>query len=282
MNKNYSTIIRLLLIAIVIITTVSCASKRKNVKQPMEEIVVNALLDKIRDNELEFEYFSARFNCDAAIDKRNKTSFSGQLRIKKDSVIWVSATGPLGVEVMRFMFTTDSVYMINRMRQVYFIESLDEMTSRIGTKLTFPMLQAMLIGNDVNYNDNNDSNNNKEYKSEIDGMLYKLSMTHKAKHKKEIKENEEICNLITKQIWIDPTSFKIAKLNLVEYEATERKLQLEYSKFKNVDEALIPIDINIQLYAEKKIFINVRYNNPTTQGPITFPFKISEKAERIY
>lgn len=282
MNKIYSTIIRLLLIAIVIITTVSCASKRKNVKQPMEEIVVNALLDKIRDNELEFEYFSARFNCDAAIDKRNKTSFSGQLRIKKDSVIWVSATGPLGVEVMRFMFTTDSVYMINRMRQVYFIESLDEMTSRIGTKLTFPMLQAMLIGNDVNYNDNNDSNNNKEYKSEIDGMLYKLSMTHKAKHKKEIKENEEICNLITKQIWIDPTSFKIAKLNLVEYEATERKLQLEYSKFKNVDEALIPIDINIQLYAEKKIFINVRYNNPTTQGPITFPFKISEKAERIY
>lgn len=284
MKNRYNNILKIVLIATVAITTMSCASKRKNVKQPMEEIVVNALLDKIKENELDYEWFSARFNCDATLDKKNNTSFSGQIRMKKDSIIWVSATGPLGVEVMRFMFTPDSVYMINRLKQTYLIESMEEMVSRIGTKISFPMIQSILIGNDINYIDKigQNTNDKKEYKSEIDGALYKLTMTHRSKHKKALKENEEEWNIITKHIWIDPTTFKIAKLNLVEFEVGERKLLLEYSKYKELDKGLCPSTIDVQLYAEKKILVNVKYNNTSTEGPLSFPFKISKKAERIY
>ncbi|MCB0807539.1 MAG: DUF4292 domain-containing protein, partial [Bacteroidales bacterium] len=89
------------------------------IKEPIKEYGADYLFDKLKENELKFEWFSAKFNLDLIIDKK-KNSFRGQLRMRKDSAIWVSFSPALGIEMARLLITEDSVKFINRINKTYF------------------------------------------------------------------------------------------------------------------------------------------------------------------
>ena len=98
---------------IIILLFSSCKTQRKIIKEPIKEHGADYLFEKLKENELQFEWFSAKFNCDLVIDNK-KNSFRGQLRMHRDSAIWGSFSPALGIEMARILITTDSVKFINR------------------------------------------------------------------------------------------------------------------------------------------------------------------------
>lgn len=61
-----------------------------------------------------FETLSAKLKIDYT-SGNNSMSFGGTLRMKKDSVIWLSLFGPFGIEGGRVLLTRDSFFMDNKL-----------------------------------------------------------------------------------------------------------------------------------------------------------------------
>ena len=53
------------------------------------------------------------------------------IKNRKDSIIWISASGPFGIEIIRAQLTVDSIYVINRIKKTYLIKPAGEIRSFI-------------------------------------------------------------------------------------------------------------------------------------------------------
>lgn len=71
----------------------------------------------------------------------------GQIRIKTDSIIWISATKT--VELARAQFTADSALIYAKMTNGYFQGTYDELAKRFGYHTTFEDLHTMLLSDDA-------------------------------------------------------------------------------------------------------------------------------------
>ena len=72
---------------------------------------------------------------------------AGQLRMRKDSLVWLSVTATMGVEVLRAKFSTDSVWILNRLEKTYLAEPLDTVSAQLGMPLSLPLIQTLLLDN---------------------------------------------------------------------------------------------------------------------------------------
>ncbi len=117
MSKIYKGII---LAGTIVLLLSSCKSTRPLMKAPLKEEGPEYLYSKLKENELRFDWLSVKFDASYS-EKRNSTDFKGQVRIRKDSLIWVSITPALGIEYFRMVITTDSVKYVNRFNKEYFV-----------------------------------------------------------------------------------------------------------------------------------------------------------------
>ena len=76
--------------------------------------------------------------------KRDKT-VNANIRVKKDSIIWISLRAPLGIEVLRTMITPDSIFFMNRMDKAYFIRPISHLKEVVKTSINFFQLQEILF-----------------------------------------------------------------------------------------------------------------------------------------
>ena len=72
---------------------------------------------------------------------------SGQIRMRKDSIVWLSVTATMGIEVLRAKVSADSAWVINRLEKRYLAEPLDTLSAQLGMPISLPWLQAMLLDN---------------------------------------------------------------------------------------------------------------------------------------
>ena len=98
----------------------SCSTQRKIIKAPLKEEGAEYLFNKLKEHELKYSWFTAKFSAEYK-NKGKSNSFNGQIRIRKDSAIWLSLTPGLGIEAMRLVITQDSVKMINKLNNTYFL-----------------------------------------------------------------------------------------------------------------------------------------------------------------
>jgi hypothetical protein len=73
-------------------------------------------------------------------------SGSIQLRIKKDSAIWMVGK-KFSVEGIRTFINKDSFFILNRLEKTFIAESISETASTFGIELSFEDLQELFVGN---------------------------------------------------------------------------------------------------------------------------------------
>ncbi|MBC7486806.1 MAG: DUF4292 domain-containing protein [Cytophagaceae bacterium] len=76
----------------------------------------------------------------------NSTNLTANIRIKKDSLIWLSITPGMGIEVVRAIITPDSVKVINRLDNKYDAYSISYIKQTLGINLNYYNLQNLLVG----------------------------------------------------------------------------------------------------------------------------------------
>lgn len=77
--------------------------------------------------------------------KGNKQGANLSLRMRRDSIIWVSA-GLAGFEGVRAILTPDSVHVLNRLEKTYFSGGYNYLSKLLSVPVSFAQMQAILLG----------------------------------------------------------------------------------------------------------------------------------------
>ena len=113
---------------------VSCSARKK---------VVNPVPQQT------FEWLVANMTIQAEGNGQSYDDLSGQLRMRRDSIVWLSVTAAMGVEVLRAKVSNDSVWVLNRLDKTYLAEPVDSLAQQLGEYRIYrlPMVQFLLLNN---------------------------------------------------------------------------------------------------------------------------------------
>jgi hypothetical protein len=111
----------------------------------------------------EFEYLNTRTKIQFKDDERN-VSTSANIRIKKDSIIWMSLTPFLGIEVARALITNDSLVLMNRLNREYMVYNFATLSEKFQFDINYHLIQSLILGNmPLDYQERNEIVSSKHY-----------------------------------------------------------------------------------------------------------------------
>jgi hypothetical protein len=111
-----------------------------------DSILVSEAVEPIKVNEVSFEYLTAKSKFSIESQKQNFDNTNVNIRMKKDSLIWISVTG-IGFEVARGLITPDSIVFMDKFHKQYFIFTYEQLSRKYDFELNFPLLQSIIVGN---------------------------------------------------------------------------------------------------------------------------------------
>ena len=154
---------KIILILLAIITLASCRSTKKiqtaiEKKDTVEtvttpkidttQLINNALLT-LKNNRIDYKTFSAKVDVDYRGGDDKHYDVNANLRMHKDSLIWISVNAVFGIEAMRLLINKDSVFLLDNLNKTYLTRSIDYLQEVAGLPLTLSNLQDILAGNPV-------------------------------------------------------------------------------------------------------------------------------------
>ncbi len=270
MNKWWRFLPVLLAGISVLLSVSSCSPARRIIRQPVREEGPDFVFSLLKRNEIAYKTLSMKFSAKVIIDKK-ASDISGQVRIQRDSVIWASLTPVLGIEAARILITLDSVLFINRMNNTYLRSDFSFINNNLNSGFDFDLLQALLVGNDLRYYEND------QFRLNIDGQRYKLHTIGRRKLKKYVRNATENLKVLIQNIWIDPETGKIEEIHTKELDRENKKLEIRYSDFVTISNQRFPTHQEVKISAEKEISISLDFSKIKLDENLSYPFSIPAK-----
>ena len=93
-----------------------------------------------------FEYLSskAKFKFE---HNHKKISATTNFRIRKDSIIWLSITPGLGIEIARALITRDRIFVLDKLNRKYHQYNFIDLSRQYGFEFSFDLIQSIALGN---------------------------------------------------------------------------------------------------------------------------------------
>jgi len=231
------------------------------------------LFSKMKENQFRFNRLIIKYSANY-INNGEKTSFSGQIRLLKDSLIWISIS-KFSIEGARLLITNDSIWFLNRMEENWMATDFSYINRFANNAVDFDMLQAFIAGNDFSYYETD------KFKASMNGDECKLSTVNRHKLKKYIRNQNDMLRILVQTLTLDSKTFKIKDVMVKEVKEN-KKMRAEYLDYQQIGNQLFPGKINVSLHAEKEIKLNLEYNKVTLDEETNFPFKIPSSYQRVF
>ena len=242
MNKLWIIALTLFLFA--------CGSNKDVVTSSLEYRSSKSIVKKVNENHLDYNWFSAKLSGKIEIDGED-TPVSANLRIRKDSVIWLSVSALLGIEVARIQITPDSLKLMNRINKTYWVGDFEDLEASYGVPAKYKQLEQVLVGQI--------SLENCKMRSIVSENKYLLFN----RNNKEITQSK---------VWID-NRFLIQTLLLEN--ALQQSLTVRYLDYEKYAQRWVPLKLNL-LFAnnEQQTKVNFTYSKYSINTPKIVNFKI--------
>ncbi|HZX73176.1 MAG TPA: DUF4292 domain-containing protein, partial [Cyclobacteriaceae bacterium] len=101
---------------------------------------------KLEIEEIDFEYMLGKGRINYK-DAKGERDVKTTVRVRKDSVIWISFTGVIGIQGGRALINKDSITIVNTINKEYFVFSYEELSKRFNFKIDYQVVQAAMLGN---------------------------------------------------------------------------------------------------------------------------------------
>ncbi len=244
----------------------ACGPIRDVVTPPVtEEVSVSRTLTALREGESDFDFFSARISGVANIDN-SSYNFSGNIRIKRDSAIYVSISPFLGIEMARVLVTPDEVKMLNRMEGTYFEGDMGLINNMLNTYLDYYMLQSLLVGNDFSHF----SSDNFRASYDRDRLLLQNPERRPGR-------SGTSGIYFQQNIWLDSESFRITE-NLLYDPVSRSSIRARYESFDQITGQYIPRDISLTFTdPASRAVLSLRYTRTSLNEPVPILFSVPER-----
>jgi hypothetical protein len=216
--------------------------------------------DKLEILNPEFNYLTskAKFKFD---HNDKKVSATANFRIRKDSIIWLSITPGLGLEVARVLINRNHVFVLDKLNKKYYEYEFKELTKQYGFDINYDMIQSVILGNLT-----------EPYKNE------KIDKTDQYFSYEAKKGQYNFSN------FIGTRSRKLEKVKVSD-DSTKNTISVNYTDFVVVDQEIFPNEISAVIDYESELKsnteIDISYNKFVIERiPISFPFNVPSRYGR--
>ena len=111
--------------------------------------VIDGILKQIDRNYINFKTFTAKMKIHYATTTEKDVDFTAFIRIQKDSIIWISLTGMLGIEGFRIWVTPTSMQIMDKLHKTIQTLPISNLQTITHLPLDFKTLQNVLVGNPI-------------------------------------------------------------------------------------------------------------------------------------
>jgi len=269
----------LLIVGMVGATAISCRSTKKiqvaiNKKDTAQVITVpentaNKAIDSIafiktvysaiESNRIDFKTFNAKVKVNFEGSDGKNSDFNAFIRIRKDSVIWVSIIAALGISAFNVMITPDSVKMIDKIDKVVKLRSVEYLQDLVGIPITFKDLQDIIVGNPVYL----DSNIVSYVKGDRTVSLLSIG------------------NLFKHFLTVENGNYSIQHSKLDDVDDTRaRTCDITYGSYENADNIHFSTYRKIAISEKAKLDIELQFKQFDFNAALSFPFNIPKNYKR--
>ena len=188
--------------------------------------------------------------------KGSEQSANFNLRIKRDSAIWLSGS-LLGIEGVRALLTADSVRVVNRLQKTYFAGDYAYLSQLLNVPVTYKQMQDILLGD------------------------YQAAPKGAAPVVKTEGDNQSVtypaAQLIMEQL-VSTTTGRLQQLKVSE-SAAQRSLTVGYSEFQKPTGADLPFAFTTNVLGQQggteSTSATLNYQKVEVgSGRLDFPFSI--------
>ncbi len=217
------------------------------------------LYGKVEKQKIDFETLSAkvRVEYDGKEGGDEATAF---IRLKKDSLIWLSLRGALGIEGFRVLITRDSVKVMNLLKKNIQLRSISFLQEMTKLPFDFKTMQDLIIGNPIFLDSNIVS-----YKVGADNRLNILMIGKVFKHLVTL-DNSSYLLLHSKLDDVDAAKNRTCDITLSNYDYTAG---LPFALYRRISVA-----------EHSKLDINLDFKQYSFGQPLTFPFIVPKNFKR--
>lgn len=209
---------------------------------------------------IQYTTFSAKIKIDYFNSKGKQPDFVANIRMRKDSIIWISISNDLGIEGFRVIIQTDSIRVMDKLANTYQVRPLNSIQEISQIPFSFSDLQELLVGNPVFFNRDSITTyakTDKGYTLLSTGDVFKnlLSINNNFQFEK--------CKLDDR----DPKMTRTADLSYFEYETKSGFLFSTYRE--------------LFLSQQNKLDVQLKFKDYKFNEEFNYPFNIPKKFKRI-
>ena len=261
----------------------ACSPTRKVIKNPEQHKVTDSvaanqlksddLLSLIIKNQPQADWITAKASVNTNIGD-NEEGFNINMRLRKDSALWVSINALLGIEAARVLITKDSIKFMDKIHNKYKVDDYEFIREVLNVKLDFNTLQSVLLGNFFNYR-----NEFKFSSVYVEDTFFILSTLTKHKLKRAL-EDKDPNKPVIQDFYIDPVTYRIITMK-IEDNRIEKSITTNYEQFITTEAGLIPFKNKTEIAADKKISVIIEYSKMNFNEPQSMPFNIPAGYEKM-
>lgn len=220
---------------------------------------IRQTVNRMQAATIDFTTLSAKINVDYQGTDGKKYDVNANLRMYKDSTIWISITAIFGIEGLRAYITKDSVKILNKQDKTYTARSVAYLQEVTALPLDLHSLQDILIGNPVF----------------VDSTILSYSKSDNTVSLLSI--GEWFKNLLT----LNDESAKIenSKLDDVEQKRS-RTCNLSYSSYENKKGVNFSTKRRITVAEKSNLDIKLDFKSYDFNETLSFPFSVPKNYKR--
>lgn len=264
---------RSILLISLILGLASCRSSK--ITEPVYSKAPKAetLIDSVLAAHFDFNWMSAKIS-GKYNDADQSFSFKGTIKIRKDSLIWMTISPGLGLELGRVLIDPDTIHFMNRFEKTYYKSSYADLSEKIESPLSFERIQALLIGNSLN------TFESKKYHSRLELPNFILSSVSE-KQLKKMKRSRRKSNQEIYFASINPQNSKIISQQYKNFKF-DRTLTIEYEDFEVHENKQIAESIDLSILTNQEIKLSLSYSKINLNKKLKFPFNVPKSYEIIH
>ena len=289
-------------LCLLVMGTTGCSNARRLANgKPLKNQSPNAILEQYDATAMHWDWLAMKVDAEVESSERDG-SFSATVRMARDSVIWVSISPALGVEVARLKLTPDSVFLISKVpnNRFHYQGDYDALSDWLDTPLGFADFQDVLTGRPMGLDSEND-----KFISRIDGREYVLISKYKRRTKRvvglddkdlapddsltvqmnprayeRLRERTDEDDLLIKRHWFDGLSFDPVR-DVFDDLYYQRFLTITRSDFNTTDGGRLPGQIEVLIETPSGVFtVRLDVGRTRLNKAYDFPFEVPDEMER--
>lgn len=255
-----------------------------------EKLIEQLLLNSER---LNVRYYSAKAAIELNLPTGNK-SFKAQIRSATDSAAWVSVVPALGIEAARLLITEDSLKLLNRIDDQYFIGNSGSVMEKFKIRPDLSLFQEALLGLPIGLEPN------EKYRSERENGEYVLTSKEKRRFvraamdisprdtladdrdmgdrrlERTLRKAEEQ-EAIVFRYWLEPDSFQVTRVQIADL-VRDQVAEIQYQERGGADQHYLPTLVSITLTEPgRQATAKLELSRISLEGPLQMNFSVPEK-----